>query len=108
MSRCCQESKCVCGRAPETVPRSSLSPAGGPPSASPHCTSSPVSPLQQAKALRVRIVTFNMNFQAVTEVPDQLLGRAGCPEGLNKYDIVAVGTQESGPLQVTFPMYSVP
>lgn len=57
-------------------------------------------PQQPSKALRVRIVTFNMNFKAPAEVPDELLGRAGCPDGLKKYDIVVVGTQESGPLQV--------
>lgn len=97
--RGCQAEVCVF-RVPEAMPRSSLSPAGGPPSASPHCTTTLLAPLQQSKALRVRVVTFNMNFQAVTEVPDQLLGRAGCPPGLSKYDIVVVGTQESGPLQV--------
>lgn len=57
-------------------------------------------PPQQSKPLRVRVVTFNMNFKAPTEVPDELLGRTGCPDGLTKYDIVVVGTQESGPLQV--------
>ena len=41
-----------------------------------------------------------MNFKTPTEVPDELVGRAGCPAGLTKYDIVVVGTQESGPLQV--------
>ena len=60
-----------------------------------------MAPQQPSKALRVRIVTFNMNFKAPAEVPDELLGRAGCPDGLKKYDIVVVGTQESGPLQVT-------
>lgn len=62
-------------------------------------------PPQQPKALRVRVVTFNMNFKAPAEVPDELLGRAGCPDGLKKYDIVVVGTQESGPLQVTPSTY---
>ena len=84
----------------EAVPRSSLSPAGNAPSASPHCATTQAITPQQPKALRVRVVTFNMNFKAPTEVPDELLGRAGCPEGLKKYDIVVVGTQESGPLQV--------
>ncbi len=41
-----------------------------------------------------------MNFKTPTEVPEELLGRAGCPEGLTKYDIVVIGTQESGPIQV--------
>ena len=87
-------------RDPEAPVRSSLSPAGAPPSASPHCTPFPFIPPQQSKPLRVRVVTFNMNFKAPTEVPDELLGRSGCPDGLTKYDIVVVGTQESGPLQV--------
>lgn len=94
-------SLCVC-RGAEAAMRSSLSPAGGLPSASPHCSTTPsMAPQQPSKALRVRIVTFNMNFKAPAEVPDELLGRAGCPDGLKKYDIVVVGTQESGPLQVT-------
>lgn len=88
-------------RLSEELPRSSLSPAGGHPSASPHCAADTPSPPQaQPKPLRVRAVTFNMNFKTPTQLPEQLLGRAGCPEGLTKYDIVVVGTQESGPIQV--------
>lgn len=36
-----------------------------------------------------------------TELPEELLGRAGCPDGLDKYDIVVIGTQESGSSQVS-------
>ena len=38
--------------------------------------------------------------QTPQALPDQLLGLAGCPPGLKKYDVVLVGTQESGNLQV--------
>lgn len=55
----------------------------------------------QPKALRVHTVTFNMAKQNPQDLPEQLLGRAGCPTGLMKYDVVVVGTQESGNLQVT-------
>lgn len=54
----------------------------------------------QPRALRVHTVTFNMAKQNPQELPEQLLGRAGCPAGLKKYDVVVVGTQESGNLQV--------
>ena len=90
----------VC-RGAEAPIRSILSPAGALPSVSPHCSTTPSMAPKQPKALRVHIVTFNMNFKAPADVPDELLGRAGCPDGLKKYDIVVVGTQESGPLQVT-------
>lgn len=85
---------------PEEGARSSLSPAGGLPS-----TSAPLSPplqpgASQPKALRVHAVTFNMAKQTPQALPDQLLGLAGCPPGLKKYDVVLVGTQESGNLQV--------
>ena len=65
------------------------------PSCAPHLLGHPLQPL------RVRAVTFNMNFKIPTTVPEVLLGRAGCPQGLTKYDIVVVGTQESGPIQVS-------
>jgi hypothetical protein len=55
----------------------------------------------QPKPLRVRAVTFNMAKKMPTDLPEELLGRAGCPEGLDKYDIVVIGTQESGSSQVT-------
>jgi len=54
----------------------------------------------QPKPLRVRAVTFNMAKKMPTDLPEELLGRAGCPEGLDKYDIVVIGTQESGSSQV--------
>ena len=54
----------------------------------------------QPRALRVHTVTFNMAKQSPQELPEELLGRAGCPAGLKKYDVVVVGTQESGNLQV--------
>lgn len=54
------------------------------------CSSAPAS-------LRIRVVTFNMNFKQAGTVPEALLGRSGCPPGMAKYDLVIVGTQESGP-----------
>ena len=83
----------------EDPPRSSLSPAGAAASSSaPH--SPPTHQGFQPKALRVHTVTFNMAKQNPQELPEELVGRAGCPAGLKKYDVVAVGTQESGNLQV--------
>lgn len=84
----------------EDHPRSSLSPAGAAASSSaPH--SPPTHQGFQPKALRVHTVTFNMAKQNPRELPEELVGRAGCPAGLKKYDVVAVGTQESGNLQVS-------
>ncbi len=60
------------------------------------CSSAPAS-------LRIRVVTFNMNFKQAGTVPEALLGRSGCPPGMAKYDLVVVGTQESGPAKVTSP-----
>ncbi len=83
------------------APRSSLSPAGGSPSTSHHIHLPHLFGQSQPKPLRVRAVTFNMAKKMPTDLPEELLGRAGCPEGLDKYDIVVVGTQESGSSQVT-------
>ena len=90
----------VAKRRVEDQPRSSLSPAGAAASSSaPH--SPPTHQGFQPKALRVHTVTFNMAKQNPQELPEKLVGRAGCPAGLKKYDVVAVGTQESGNLQVS-------
>ncbi len=83
------------------APRSSLSPAGGSPSTSHHIHMPHLFGQSQPKPLRVRAVTFNMAKKMPTDLPEELLGRAGCPEGLDKYDIVVIGTQESGSSQVT-------
>ncbi len=85
------------------APRSSLSPAGGSPSTSHHIHMPHLFGQSQPKPLRVRAVTFNMAKKMPTDLPEELLGRAGCPEGLDKYDIVVIGTQESGSSQVTVP-----
>ncbi|KAL0055091.1 hypothetical protein WJX82_006902 [Trebouxia sp. C0006] len=81
------------------APRSSLSPAGGSPSTSHHIHMPHLFGQSQPKPLRVRAVTFNMAKKMPTDLPEELLGRAGCPEGLDKYDIVVIGTQESGSSQ---------
>ncbi|DBA74244.1 TPA: Inositol polyphosphate phosphatase-like 1b [Trebouxia sp. C0004] len=80
-------------------PRSSLSPAGASPSTSHHIHRPHLFGQSQPKPLRVRAVTFNMAKKMPTDLPEELLGRAGCPEGLDKYDIVVIGTQESGSSQ---------
>ncbi|KAL0022453.1 hypothetical protein WJX79_002592 [Trebouxia sp. C0005] len=89
----------VDGRPSFETPRSSLSPAGGCPSTSHHIHMPHLFGQSQPKPLRVRAVTFNMARRMPTDLPEELLGRAGCPEGLDKYDIVVVGTQESGSSQ---------
>lgn len=91
---------CWC-RPPCEAPRSSLSPAGGAPSPSHHMHMPHLFGQLPPKPLRIRAVTFNMARRMPTELPEELLGRAGCPDGLDKYDIVVVGTQESGSSQVS-------